>query len=106
MCASYCTLFDLGETKSTNCAATNRMNHLVSFSVVLLESVYTHDCCFPLGGIECPLQAKDLHLLVSPHIIPTNVHTHTLARVALSQINPQIQADNLKEYLEINGNGI
>lgn len=33
-------------------------------------------------------------------------HTHTLVLVALSQINPQIQADNLKEYLEISSDGI
>lgn len=67
---------------------------------------------FPMGGIECPLQAKDLHLPsktpisyqpMSPH---THTHTLTLALVALSQINPQIQADNLKEYLEINASGI
>lgn len=38
--------------------------------------------------------------------VQTHTHTHTLVLVALSQINPQIQADNLKEYLEINSDGI
>lgn len=101
-------VFDLRETKSTNCAATDLTNHLVSFNVVLLKCVYTRLLFFffPMGGIECPLQARDLHL--PANLISTNVHTctHTLAPVALSQINPQIQADNLREYSEINGNGV
>ena len=99
-------VFDLRKTKSTDCAATDLTNHLVSFSVVLLKCVYTHDCCFfsffsTMGGIECPLQARDLHL--PANLISTNVHTHTHTH---TQINPQIQADNLREYSEINGNGI
>lgn len=96
-------VFGLSTTKSTNCAATDLMNHLVSFNVVLLESVYTHERCFPLGGVECPLQASIFIYLQTPGNIHTHVYTHTHT---LSQIRPQIQEDNLKEYVEFNGNGI
>lgn len=65
---------------------------------------------FPMGGTECPLQAKDLHLPSKTpyHTNQCPQHTHTLipALVALGQINPQVQADKLKEYSEINANGI
>lgn len=40
------------------------------------------------------------------HLHLRNVHTHTHTRFSHSQISAEIQADNLKEYSEFNGDGI
>lgn len=97
VCAQYLVW---ANQKSTNCAATNLLNHRDVISHCCPVKIFTHTC-FPLGGIECPHQAKDLHLQANSISCQ-----HTRALVALNQIKPLIQADNLKEYWKINSNGI
>lgn len=104
-----CALFDLSKSRKYKlcCHRSKRSSGIIQRRPVAM-CLHTH-CCFPMGGTECPLQAEDLHLPANPtsyQAMSKHTRAHTQALVALSQINPQIQADNLKEYLEINANGI